>query len=373
MTPELLNSSGTKDKDRIRTKQQLYGWDKYREEGLAELKRIISSKFFEGKDKLIDFLGRYYNWYKDNKDLSGQVVAKELFKESDDYKSASDKANKRKKELIKALDGFYETEEGKKSQFQIYFINHIRDYRIGIEKIDKFPTTADFDKDSVKLPEPTIQKFRTYANLFGEKLLNFCKIYSEAWIMPDTLVKRSSSKKFNWDTILLFIISSILIALIFKFTINTLKLNIESLFIHPFINLMFHSRIHAMEKVFYEAIFIGLPLNLFRFFIISTLISWVIYKKIFKGNVDVFNLINFQLYFLLSWIPVFTMLLTKHIFIADEKSQSLWIMISFLLLLYFLYLYFYSLNKIFGFSKKRGLLSFTVYIISNILFLRIVV
>ena len=109
-----------------------HGWDKYKEEGLAELKRIISSAYFSGWDELITLFRRYLELYTN--DAAHQIKGTSLYEElSTQY--AFDKASKQIKILRKRLRQFYRTKEGKASSFRIEFAYKKGDHRLMIRPV----------------------------------------------------------------------------------------------------------------------------------------------------------------------------------------------------------------------------------------------
>lgn len=108
---------------------EFYGWDIYREEGIKELKRIRRSKFLAGKQAMVDLIDRYIKFYESEKD--DQIMGKTLYSELD-IEEANNHASKKTKELREILKSFYNTKEGKKGDFRIYFIAEKRNYRLGV-------------------------------------------------------------------------------------------------------------------------------------------------------------------------------------------------------------------------------------------------
>lgn len=106
-----------------------YGWDKYGEEGLKELLRLISARYFVGKDALLDILSCYLSAYtnKQAHEIKGTFFYPKL-----DASQAQKNASGTIKRLRGELRAFYKTAEGKESSYQIYFIADSRDYRLGV-------------------------------------------------------------------------------------------------------------------------------------------------------------------------------------------------------------------------------------------------
>ena len=107
-----------------------YGWDKYKDEGLLELARIISSRILADKEAQISMLRIYYSIYKEKREheIKGTAFYPEIDKET---------AEKRASEIIGRLRNtikeFYASDEGKESDYEIYFVAKSRDYRLGIQ------------------------------------------------------------------------------------------------------------------------------------------------------------------------------------------------------------------------------------------------
>lgn len=105
------------------------GWDKYRKEGINELKRIAASKFFANKPTQVEILNTYINVYKTKteRNIKGTV-----FFQDREIEEANKNASKFIKEIRINLEEFYKTDEGKESDFEVYFIAQKRNYRLGI-------------------------------------------------------------------------------------------------------------------------------------------------------------------------------------------------------------------------------------------------
>jgi hypothetical protein len=106
-----------------------YGWDKYKDEGLRELERIVSSRILADKEAQISILRIYHSIYQENREheIKGTVFYPEIDKETAE-KRASDIIGR----LRYTVQEFYASAEGKESAYEIYFIAKSRDYRLGI-------------------------------------------------------------------------------------------------------------------------------------------------------------------------------------------------------------------------------------------------
>jgi hypothetical protein len=107
-----------------------YGWDRYRKEGLQELRQIKESPLFGNKNAQKSFLEIYYQIYHDEKE--DQIKATVFYPESISNIVAQHRARTVIKDLRKSIDKFYASPEGKDAKFEIYFIAESGDYKLGI-------------------------------------------------------------------------------------------------------------------------------------------------------------------------------------------------------------------------------------------------
>jgi hypothetical protein len=107
-----------------------YGWDRYRKEGLQELRQIKESPLFGNKNAQKSFLEIYYQIYHDEKE--DQIKATVFYPEKEIKVIAQHRARTVIKDLRKSIDKFYESAEGRDSRFEIYFIAESGDYKLGI-------------------------------------------------------------------------------------------------------------------------------------------------------------------------------------------------------------------------------------------------
>jgi len=109
-----------------------HGWEKYRKEGIEELKRLACSRFFVSKPAQITLLNIYTDVYRKEQERNLKGTN---FYPDEPTDIAHKKASKNIKELRYSLPEFYKSEEGSVSGFELYFIAEERDYRLGIRPI----------------------------------------------------------------------------------------------------------------------------------------------------------------------------------------------------------------------------------------------
>lgn len=119
-----------------------HGWDVYRKEGVAELKRLAGSSFFANKPAQIILLNVYADVYLESQE---QNLKGTVFYPNEIIDIANRKASKNIKELRTSLLKFYKSKEGTISGFELYFIADERDYRLGIRPAKEGTETADHD------------------------------------------------------------------------------------------------------------------------------------------------------------------------------------------------------------------------------------
>jgi hypothetical protein len=108
-----------------------YGWDKFKEDGLEELQRIVRSRFFGDKDAMKDILNCYYSIYNNGKE---HQIKGTIFYPSLNTDAANKTASANIGRLRDYLDEFYKSAEGIGSDFEIYFIAASRSYRLGVRR-----------------------------------------------------------------------------------------------------------------------------------------------------------------------------------------------------------------------------------------------
>ncbi|MCS7214952.1 MAG: hypothetical protein RMI30_02020 [Thermodesulfovibrio sp.] len=198
------------------SKKEYYGWDQYKEEGLAELKKIKKSKIFIGKDKFQQLLDRYIETYSRDNNLTKKITGTYLYPEEFRTKSAKhahDKAYRVIREFKVLLGAYYEKGEGKNSAFEIYFISQERDYRLGVREKDQMTE----DVITTKIPSQSINLYNIniFFSKIGDKIINFLGIYYESLFAPYKLATRASiNEKFRLDSILVFLFSTFLALLL---------------------------------------------------------------------------------------------------------------------------------------------------------------
>ncbi len=396
--------------------KERYGWDKYKKEGLAEMERVKSFMVLPKDEAIIDLVERYIRLYKDKKiykkdDISAVILYQTIVEETAQKrakkyleakvtesrdkdllhllekesvnkatkvflksaktdkklreeleKPAQDKASNQAKKLRSFLEDFYNSAEGKKSEYRLFFVSDERDYRLGIKKADILGKTNK--ETGTKLPE--------FAHI-KEILLSFFKIYPEAWAMPKRLVARSTaSKTFNWDTIAIFLLSATLVVLMSRSFFSSYKFYVETANIHPVLTNFLLARLGKIERPFDNILSFELLFYIFRFAVITTIIPWLIYTKIFKGSASVYEIMNLQFYFLSSWIPVFVWVGFADIKLTFLNADATLLrLFTALLGLWVLYTYYKCLYQLSGFTWKKGISPYIIYIPVHLWFITI--
>lgn len=362
-----------------------YGWDKYKEEGLAELKRIRDSNFLKGKEKFKDLLNRYIELYKNDADIKKQVTGKNLYPELSKgyYKSSCDKAYRTIKDMRKILYDFYnKTEEGKQSQYRIFFVSEERDYRIGIEKnkIDEYTTTEKIQ--SVKPHSSLVNSIKINTNVISEKILNFISnfyfITIEALFNSKKLALRVMPKE-NFGNniykitiegiklIIYFLIFWYFIVLFTKHLLKILELQLLSKY-----QILFYSKYFEIKYKQLELLLSSFEIFpvIARFFILAILIPFGVYSAysaIIKTKKFSFNFLlpvaAFQFYFLWRWILVFAFLF----WLAIESGLwnmnivlSIGTMVAFI---WYLIMHFKGLCTLYNLTWKKGISPFILNLI----------
>lgn len=346
------------------SKKESYGWDQYKEEGLSELKKIKKSKIFSGKDKFQGLLDRYIEIYNTESNFTKKIPGTRLFHEEFKNKSskhALDKAYRVIKEFKVLLKEYYEKGEGQTSQFEIYFIAETRDYRLGVRKKEKIEVDGH-----TKIPTINLSNIKNMQLKIGDSVLNFLKIYFDAFFSPSNLALRASeSGKFKWDTILLFLFTSVLTLIILSQYLDAMRLKtIIRADIPDFIKSFGLLTIEIASKKISSLISFDLIFNILRYAFIFILIPWIISNIIFKEKINLSVFSNFQFYYLLSWIPLFIWFGCVYIvkILYNENSTGLLVIFSFLLFV-FLFNYFKGICKLLNFNWKKGILFYITALI----------
>jgi len=361
-----------------------YGWDKYKEEGLAELTRIRDSNFLRGKEKFKDLLNRYIELYKNDADIKKQVTGKNLYPELSKgyYKSSCDKAYSTIKKMRELLDEFYKNEEGKQSQYRIFFVSKERDYRIGIEKnkIDEYTTTEKIQ--SVKPHSSLVNSIKINTNVISEKILNFISnfyfITIEALFNSKKLALRVMPKE-NFGNniykitiegiklIIYFLIFWYFIVLFTKHLLKILELQLLSKY-----QILFYSKYFEIKYKQLELLLSSFEIFpvIVRFFILAILIPFGVYSAysaIIKTKKFSFNFLlpvaAFQFYFLWRWILVFAFLFWLAIesgLLNMNIVLSIGTMIAFI---WYLIMHFKGLCTLYNLTWKKGILPFILNLI----------
>ena len=173
--------------------------------------------------------------------------------------------------------------------------------------------------------------------------------------MPKRLVARSTaSGTFNWDTIGVFLFSTLLVVVTSRWYFSSFRSYIEMANIHPDTISFIVDRLVKIEKPIKNLLSFELIFAIFRFSILATVIPWIIYNKIFKGRATIYSIINFQFYFIMCWIPIAVWIGFASISLSFRNIDltSLGMVVTFLGG-YFLWRYYCCLYKLSGFTWKR--------------------
>ncbi len=357
-----------------------YGWEKFKNEGLQELERIASSQFFAGKDQMIYLLRKYIELYKADADLKNQIQGTIFYPDiaKKNEKAARDKASRQIIKLRQLLQDFYNSDEGKESAYRIYFVSDERDYRIGVEPRAK-DANSEYEIET-RIAPPTYQE-KIETSLLSQRfdlprikemLLDFLKIYPEVWLMPKSLVARSkASGTFNWDAIGVFLFSTILVVVTSRHYFSSFKSYVETSNIHPVLISDLVNQLAKIEKPFESLLSSELVFAIFRFGIFATVVPWVLYNKIFKGNATISSIINFQFYFIMCWVPIAVLILfaAMNLIIHNIVLTFLGLFTA-LLGGWVLWLCYHCLYKLSGFTWKKGILPSIIYFCAYLWFFK---
>ncbi|WP_297213460.1 MULTISPECIES: hypothetical protein [Thermodesulfovibrio] len=354
------------------TLKKLYGWDKYSEEGIAELKKIKESKILLGKDDVIDLIDRYIEIYRNPAFTNNEITAKDLYYDMEDPEALRDKARHTVNKFRTVLSDFYKDEkgEGLNSEYEIHFVTEKGDYRLGVRK--KEPKQENFgSKMQSKLWDSS--NLKNFSQKIESNMLNFLRIYLDALLYPDKLSKRASEYgKFKWDTILLFLFTSFLTFIILRHYSVPLK------FIFSDPNYIAIVRANVPEFIIHYGIFIiaissnisslisfDIIFPILRYLFIFILIPWIIANTIFKEKINLSVFSNFQFYFFLSWIPIYIWLGCAFTVksLSLQNVLGIYIIFGSLSIIFFIN-YLKGLWKLLNLNWKKGIL---FYIIAFIL------
>src|SRR5208283_1019844 len=116
-----------------------------------------------------------------------------------------------------------------------------------------------------------------------EILVNFILIFPEAcFFKPSKLVDRCRrSKSFNFDSILVFLISVITAVATVNYYLSVFKLFTENLNLPPVIIHFLVNKLIDIEKLNNSIFSSQLFFTFFRFSLFSFVVPWVVYMKIF--------------------------------------------------------------------------------------------
>ncbi|MFQ5354432.1 MAG: hypothetical protein ACE5DR_05745 [Thermodesulfobacteriota bacterium] len=131
-----------------------YGWDKYRDEGVEEIKRLIASTFFINKPAQKQILDKYAEIYQNGEE--GTLCLRRLGEQGprEDDNRFTKRVSKNVRLLRTSFKKFYNTEEGRTSDFELYFIAEKEDFRLGIRP--RAESTVDEDGAKGRVPTEDI-------------------------------------------------------------------------------------------------------------------------------------------------------------------------------------------------------------------------
>jgi len=354
-----------------------YGWDRYKEQGLAELINIRDSTLCRNKKKLRELLNSYINLYKEDADIKGQISGKNLFPDlyNKHSKSALDSAYLYTKKLRKLLYEYYTT-EGKHSTYRIFFVSDERDYKLGIKKLEI---------DEYREKEKTESFIPTQLNLIKsnevfEKTLNlisnFVVIpYAAVFKSPNLALRVTQKEKFRNNKIhvtkegiklfLLLIVLWFSIVSLTEHILKSLNILLFTKFNYEIDPKFLEIQLKRIEhlKTFPEFIFSAL-----RFLFIIAVIPWFVYK-IFKSNVYFLSLTFFQIYFFMSWLFVFAFFewlninsgLNIIVLLITSIAAPIW---SFIM-------HFKGLCALYNLSWKKGILPFILTLVISLFLIKV--
>src|SRR5208283_6093158 len=198
-----------------------------------------------------------------------------------------------------------------------------------------------------------------------EILVNFILIFPEAcFFKPSKLVDRCKrSKSFNFDSIIVLLISVAIAVATFKYYFGSFKLYAESLAMSPVLIHYFVNIIVELEKLTDSIFSLQLLFTIFRFSIFSFIIPWAIYIKLFRGTASIYEVLNYQFYYMYCWLPLICWLLLSGVNMTLHHSDmTIYWIIIFCVASWFTGKYWVGFNNLMGFTFKKGIIPFIIYV-----------
>ena len=198
-----------------------------------------------------------------------------------------------------------------------------------------------------------------------EILVNFILIFPEAcFFKPSKLVDRCRrSKSFNFDSILVVLISVGIVVATFRYYFNSFKMYTETLNMPPALIHFFVNQLIELGKLSDSVISLQLLFMIFRFSVFSFIIPWVIYIKIFKGTAAIYEIMNFQFYFMYSWLPLICWFLLVDVNMTLHNADKTFFWLTMICGgSWFVGRYLVGFNKLMGFTFKKGIIPFILYV-----------
>lgn len=194
-----------------------------------------------------------------------------------------------------------------------------------------------------------------------EEVIDFFKIYWEAWTAPHKLVERSTvSGTLNWDAIVFHLLTLLLVVSIYYVVFDKLS-----------ILLQFPEALAMLRRKALEIVFSIKILFQFATILILTLILWSIYKTA-KSSTGYLKTLNYQFYFLSAWLPlILGILLAWELHRINNLSTTLLYVLMFCTGICGLYVYFKGISLLTGTHGKRGFLYFSCYLVVVITYKRL--
>lgn len=339
----------------------MYGWDLNKEEKLKEFDDLINHNVFKKSYRQKDLLLKYYKVISEGREDEITKVT-DLLPDGVNYGDPDDSLGKIKTAIDRNLKKYYSTKEGKKAKSQIYFATHLH---LGIEekkKNNKKTTTTFTPVDLRKTPDFNMLPLASIRP--KKRLLNFLKIFPEAWFFPKNLVARSTaSGTFNLDTIIVHILALLITISIFFIYLAKFSFPPQ---LFGAVKLL---RQEALEVIFSIKILfqlITVPL--------LTLSLWGIYKKVAKISTGYLETLNYQFYFLSAWLPLlFWFLLARLMHQTLDEDIVLFFFSIFMVVagLWGIWKYFQGISVLMGVQGNKRFLPFLCHMVAIVAYVKL--
>lgn len=339
----------------------MYGWDSNRKEKLKEFDDLIKHQLFIKSWRQKEVLLKYYKVISEGREDEITKVT-DLLPDGVNYGDPDDSLGKLKNGISINLEKYYSTKEGKGTTYRIYYATHLHLGIVEKEKNDKEATITSTPVDLMKALDFNMLPLASLR--LKERLLNFLKIFPEAWFFPKNLVARStSSGAFNWDTIILHVVALLVSISIFFVYLAKFPFSPQSF---DMVKLLRQEAIEVIFSIMILYQFIAMP--------ILTSILWGIYKKVAKSSTGYLETLNYQFYFLSAWLPLlFWFLLARlmHQMFGEDILLFLFSIFMVAAGLYWIWRHFQGISLLMGVQGKKRFLPFLCYMATIVAYVKL--